>query len=88
VLADGDIMRCFVYRSRRKRDAYLYLRTKDEFSRLPVGLMAVFGQPEFALEFDLTPGRRLASVDARQVLKNLEAQGYYLQMPSENELPA
>ncbi|HEX2242624.1 MAG TPA: YcgL domain-containing protein, partial [Gammaproteobacteria bacterium] len=32
-------MQCFVYRSRRRRDTYLYLPAKGEFSRLPTGLM-------------------------------------------------
>jgi uncharacterized protein YcgL (UPF0745 family) len=81
-------MYCFVYRSRRKRDTYLYLPTKGDFSKLPAGLMKLFGQPEFALAFELTPQRKLASADARQVLEKLQAQGYYLQMPSENDLPA
>jgi uncharacterized protein len=80
-------MQCFVYRSRRRRDTYLYLPAKGEFSRLPTGLMKLFGPPEFALDFELTPDRRLAAADARQVIKSLQVQGYYLQMPSENELP-
>ncbi len=80
-------MHCFIYRSRRRRDTYLFLRAKDEFSQLPAGLMKIFGQPEFALEFKLTPERRLAAADARQVLESLQARGFYLQMPSENDLP-
>lgn len=80
-------MQCFVYRSPRKRDTYLYLPEADVFSQLPPGLMRVFGQPQFALEFDLTPGRRLAAADAGQVLENLRRQGYFLQMPAENKLP-
>jgi uncharacterized protein YcgL (UPF0745 family) len=81
-------MYCFVYRSRRKRDTYLYLPAKGDFSKLPAGLMKLFGQPEFALEFELTPQRRLAAADAMQVLNKLQVHGYYLQMPSENDLPA
>jgi uncharacterized protein YcgL (UPF0745 family) len=80
-------MQCFVYRSPRKRDTYLFLPSKDKFSQLPSGLMKVFGQPEFALEFELTPQRKLAAADAGQVIANLQAQGYYLQMATENDLP-
>jgi uncharacterized protein YcgL (UPF0745 family) len=80
-------MQCFVYRSRRKRDAYLYLAAEAEFSRLPAALMKVFGPPELALQFELTPDRKLASADAKQVLEKLQTQGYYLQMPTENDLP-
>ena len=80
-------MHCFVYRSRKKRATYLYLPAKDKFSSLPAGLMRLFGEPEFALDFELTPQRKLAAANAKQVLKSLEVQGYYLQMPCENDLP-
>jgi uncharacterized protein YcgL (UPF0745 family) len=47
----------------------------------------VFGTPEFALEFELTPERRLAREDPRQVLANLHERGFHLQMPPQNERP-
>lgn len=78
-------MRCYVYRSRRRPGAYLYLPAPDDFSRVPEGLMRLFGRPEPALEFDLTPQRRLASEDPRQVLDNLATRGFHLQMRTENE---
>ena len=80
-------MQCYVYRSSKKAETYLYLPQKDEFSHLPAALLTVFGKLEFALEFELTPDRKLAAADAEQVLSNLTAQGYYLQMPPENEYP-
>ncbi len=80
-------MQCFVYRSLRKSDTYIYIPQKGEFSHVPKALMEIFGKPEFALEFDLTPERKLAVANAREVIKNLKDQGFYLQMPSENEFP-
>lgn len=80
-------MHCFVYRSSRRQDTYLYLPAKDEFRRLPAGLMKVFGQPEFALDFELAARRKLAAADAGLVLETLRTQGYYLQTQSENDLP-
>jgi uncharacterized protein len=78
-------MRCFVYRSQRKRGAYLYLSAKDEFSLVPAGLMKVFGQPMLVLDFELAPTRQLAAADAVQVLEKLQTQGYYLQVPSQDD---
>ena len=49
--------------------------------------MKLFGKPEFALEFELTPERKLAAADALEVLNNISEQGFYLQMPAENEFP-
>ncbi len=80
-------MQCFVYRSPRRADTYLYLPRKDDFSDLPAELLALFGTPQFALEFELTPERRLAREDAREVLANLARRGYHLQMPLANPRP-
>lgn len=73
-------MLCYIYRSNRKVDTYLYLVDKDDFSIVPETLLSVFGEPEFSFSFDLTPERNLASEDTEEVLKNLHEQGYHLQL--------
>ncbi|MEN8129056.1 MAG: YcgL domain-containing protein [Pseudomonadota bacterium] len=80
-------MRCFVYKSRKKAETYLYIPQKGEFSSIPNVLMKVFGVPEFALEFELTADRKLAVADAKDIIDYLGGQGFYLQMPSENDYP-
>jgi hypothetical protein len=80
-------MHCYVYRSNRKLDTYIYLTRKDDFKEVPEPLMQVFGQAEFALEFELTPDRTLAQEDPAVVLQNLREQGFHLQMPAENQEP-
>ncbi len=81
-------MNCFVYRSRKRADTYLYISEQDDFSGIPDGLMRLFGEPEFALKFDLTPDRKLAVANASDVINSLNQQGFYLQMPTENGYPA
>ncbi|MDH3759652.1 MAG: YcgL domain-containing protein [Gammaproteobacteria bacterium] len=73
-------MLCHIYRSNQKLDTYLYLIDKDDFSVIPQELLRVFGQPEFSFSFDLTEGRKLAKEDTAEVIENLEAQGYHLQL--------
>lgn len=73
-------MLCHIYRSNRKFDTYLYLADKDNFSEIPEDLLKVFGEPEFSFSFDLKPDRKLAWEDTEEVLKNLEEQGYHLQL--------
>lgn len=73
-------LNCFIYRSNRKADTYLYLTEKDDFTAVPAELLKVFGEPEFSFEFMLTPDRNLAKEDAAVVYANLEQQGYHLQM--------
>jgi hypothetical protein len=80
-------MHCYVYRSSRKLDTYLYLPRKDDFEDIPETLMQVFGKPEFALEFELTPERSLAQADPAEVLENLKERGFHLQIPPENQDP-
>jgi uncharacterized protein YcgL (UPF0745 family) len=80
-------MQCYVYRSSRKADTYIYLPKKDEFDDIPEALMRVFGEPEFALEFQLTADRTLAQEDPAEVLENINERGFHLQMPPENDEP-
>ena len=80
-------MKCFVYKSNKKADSYIYLNQKDDFEKIPEKLLQLFGKPEFALEFELTENRNLALADAKQVIQSLSEQGYYLQMPPKNNLP-
>ena len=74
-------MHAHVYKSRRKPDAYLYLRERDAFGIVPEPLRASLGVLEFVLAVELTPGRKLARADADVVRRNLESLGYYLQGP-------
>lgn len=80
-------MKCYVYKSLKKADSYIYVEQKDDFEKVPQPLLQLFGTPEFTLEFDLTEDRTLAAADAKQVIEYINQQGYYLQMPSKNELP-
>ena len=80
-------MKCYVYKSTKKLDSYLYLDRKDNFENLPHQLLLLFGTPEFTLEFELTEDRKLALADAKQVIQRINEQGYYLQMPAKNNLP-
>lgn len=74
-------MQCFVYKSRKQYDMYIYLAEKDNFDVIPDVLKEKFGEPVFALEFEITTERTLAREDPEQVLKNLQEQGFHLQMP-------
>jgi uncharacterized protein len=71
---------CYIYRSERKADTYLYLVEKDDFSVVPKELLMIFGEPEFSFQFELTPERNLAKENPAEVYNNLKQQGYHLQM--------
>lgn len=74
-------MQCFVYRSKRKQNTYLFLPEQDNFSAIPESLLKLFGQAEFSFEFELHAERKLTLADAGEVLRNLDENGYFLQLP-------
>ena len=76
-------MLCHIYRSSRKIDTYLYLAEKDDFSVVSDDLLGVFGEPEYSFSFDLTDQKKLALEDSAEVLKNLQEQGFHLQLQSD-----
>ena len=79
-------MKCFVFRSTRKSDTYLFLADKENISKLPEGLQKLLGRTEYVLELDLSTTRTLANADVEQVLTNLNTQGYYIQLPKEQHV--
>ena len=79
-------MKCFVFRSTRKSDTYLFLADKENISKLPEGLQKLLGRTEYVLELDLSKTRTLANADVDQVLTNLNTQGYYIQLPKEQHV--
>jgi uncharacterized protein YcgL (UPF0745 family) len=74
-------MQCFVYKSLRKADTYVYLRTSEGFDVLPATLAEQLGQLAFVIEVELSPERKLAREDVNKVMANLTAQGFHLQLP-------
>lgn len=74
-------MHCFIYKSDKKDELYLFMANQDDFSDIPGSLMQSFGNPEFVMELDIHPERQLARSEATDVIAALEQQGFYLQMP-------
>ena len=74
-------MRCFVFKSLRKADTYLYLASREGAAALPAPMQLLLGELKFVMELDLVPGRKLAQEDAGQVLANLAARGFHVQHP-------
>ena len=70
-----------VFRSPRKAEMYLYVDKAAGYKELPDALLNQFGEPEPVMTLVLTPERKLARADAAEVLQQIEAQGFYLQMP-------
>ena len=78
-------MHCAIYKGSRKRDTYLYIEREGEFARVPQALLDMLGELEWVMSLDLAQRRSLAQADLEQVCMQLREQGYYLQMPPQDE---
>jgi uncharacterized protein YcgL (UPF0745 family) len=76
-----DPLPCWIYRSPRKEEMYLYLKTEDDFDAVPEALLSRFGTPVKVMELTLSTQRNLAREDVNKVMENLHTQGFHLQMP-------
>lgn len=74
-------MLAHVYKSARRPDTFVYLAARDDFARLPESLRAGLAPFTFVLALELAPERKLARASAVEVMENLSARGFHLQMP-------
>ena len=72
---------CWIYKSSLKDEMYLYLAHEDDFDCVPELLMRRFGRPIPVMELELHEQRPLARAEVQAVMKQLDEEGYYLQMP-------
>lgn len=77
----NDPMPCWIYRSGKKEEMYLYAASEDGLDELPEELMKMFGSATLVMQLDLHEERTLARVDVAVVMAALKENGYYLQMP-------
>ncbi|HQV72322.1 MAG: YcgL domain-containing protein [Xanthomonadales bacterium] len=74
-------MQCFVYKSLRRAETYVYLRAADAFDVLPGPIAEHLGALAFVIEIELSSRRKLARENVDEVMVNLDVQGYHLQFP-------
>lgn len=78
-------MLCFIYRSPKRDQMYLYVPNKEQFNEVPEQLLNAFGVPDFSMMVDLSKRENLAREDINKVRENMNSQGYHLQMPPNQE---
>lgn len=78
-------MLCAIYKSKKKEGMYLYIAKRDDFSVIPETLRNHFGTPIFVMLLNLKGGKTLINADNEEVIKQIQQQGFYLQMPKQEE---
>jgi len=74
-------VQCFIYKSNKKADLYLYIDKQDDFSSLPETILKSIGQPEYVMQLEITPERKLARENAADVINGIKENGFFIQMP-------
>ncbi len=80
-------MECFVYRSSKKSDTYIYMQDEDKLSELPDALDRLLGKLEFVMKVDLDSRSQLANAEIEDVREQVNKQGFYIQLPRELHVP-
>lgn len=78
-------MLCVIYKSLKKEHTYLFVKTRDDFSAVPEGLMSTFGRPNLVTIINLATKDKLGFADLEKVKASLVEQGFYLQLPPPKE---
>ncbi|MEW5756023.1 MAG: YcgL domain-containing protein [Pseudomonadota bacterium] len=78
-------MQCWIYKGKKKQDHYLFVEAENDFSRVPATLLTLIGELVFVMTVDITPECRLATSNPVEVIKHIEANGYFLQLPPKEE---
>jgi len=74
-----------VYKSKKKPDTFLYVEKRDDFSKVPEPLMAMFGQPQYVMIINLAKREKLGGASLDVVKQALTDEGFYLQLPPPKE---
>ena len=76
---------CSVYASTRREGMYIYMRKSDSFDSLPAPLKLLFGKPRPAMMLMLDGKKQLVRANVDDVIRQIETEGFYLQMPEREE---
>ena len=74
-------MLCVIYKSLKKAQTFLFVKTRDDFSSVPAPLIKMFGPPQLLTIINLATKEKLAMADLDTVKKRLIEDGFYLQLP-------
>jgi len=73
-------IKVWVYKGSRRAETYLYVSGENDFQRVPKDLIDALGKLELVMELELDEQRKLARVDAKEVIENVLDAGYFLQL--------
>ncbi|MCO6551845.1 MAG: YcgL domain-containing protein [Gilliamella sp.] len=79
------MMWCYIYRSTKKENCYLYMEHENDFSTIPEKVMSIFGSPVFVMKVLLDGKRKFVAGTATEIEEKIKADGFFLQMLKEDD---
>ncbi|BBP44908.1 YcgL domain-containing protein [Thiosulfatimonas sediminis] len=76
-----QVIEVSAFRSPKKNELYLFVPKEHGLEKLPKELITMFGEPKHIFDFELTPDRKMAREDGKQVYEAIQTKGYFMQMP-------
>jgi uncharacterized protein YcgL (UPF0745 family) len=70
----------WIYKGSRRAETYLYVPEENNFQRVPKELLDALGTLELVMNLELDERRRLARVDAKDIMMSVSQAGYFLQL--------
>ncbi|OCG69597.1 hypothetical protein A9G43_00690 [Gilliamella sp. Occ3-1] len=78
-------MWCYIYRSTKKENCYLYMEHENDFSTIPEKGMSIFGSPVFVMKVLLDGKRKFVVGTATEIEEKIKTDGFFLQMLKEDD---
>ncbi|MWN05560.1 hypothetical protein GA0061081_11133 [Gilliamella bombicola] len=79
------MMWCYIYRSTKKENCYLYMDKENDFSAIPEKIMSLFGTPVFTMKVLLDGKRRFVVGSSDEIEEKIKTDGFFLQMLKEDD---
>ena len=72
---------CKIYRCSKQDEMYLYVHEDKTIDDLPEELIKIVKELTHVMDLELSPERKLAREDVLLVMKNINDNGFHLQLP-------
>jgi len=79
-------MECHIYKGKRKQEHYLFMPADSSLEEIPESILQILGEIQHVMKIDITPSTHLAQSDPEAILETIREKGFYIQIPSKDNI--
>ncbi len=79
------MMWCYIYRSEKKENCYLYMEHENDFSKIPEKVLSIFGKPTFVMKVLLDGKRQFVVGSSDEIEEKIKKDGFFLHMLKDDD---